>query len=609
MSSYLAGAIYTALSQDLSCDLPLASMRSPTLEQRRVAAELMRDKFLSKFVPRVDPSLDSAALEAFDLSNALCKEWRYPSDLGQNSWESQLLGTFLKYINDFFEVDLGADCEPSWGNISLNARCGPGASFGAKGTSFYQKFYASPLTASSPDLIDIYRADIALWPEEQIAESIRSESYGPPAYVGRSKFCFVPKTVKTSRLIAIEPSLNTFYQLGLGEILVRRLKRFFGIDLETQPDVNRCLARFGSLIDASLGDGFSTIDLTSASDSVSLGLAGYCIPSDWLDKFLALRCGFAQVDTCEGVSMRQLQMLSTMGNGFTFPLQTAIFAAATAAAVAQGDDILAMPKAWSEYNIGGLYSVFGDDIVVQSKAAERLLWLLKKLGFRPNNEKCFTSGWFRESCGFDMYQGFNVRPFFLRKLKTKADLLVCFNGLVDWAARTLIPIPRTLDLLASRLNELGGAFWVPLSEGSDSGIRVPFSLILSARKDRHVQSTAYYCQIPRSDYVVVDDIRLTVRDQWNRSVPYNPSGLFMSILRGECRSGRIGVRSNSVRYRTKRRISPNWDYLQFTLQSYFDDYDCGLASYPRRVALILDGHLPTLEKVSKRTPKSKRFRS
>ena len=360
-----------------------------------MAVELMRDKFLSKFVPLEDPDLDSAALQAFDLSNSLCGDWRPPKSLDLNSWESQVLGTFLKYLNDFFESDLGSDCSLSWGNIALHARCGPGASFGGKGTSFYQKFYASRLTASSPDILALYKADTMMWAEETIAETIREQSFGPPCHIGRSKFCFVPKTVKTSRLIAVEPTLNTFYQLGVGGILEKRLKRFFGISLDTQPDVNRCMARLGSLIDATYGDGFATIDLTSASDSISLGLAGYCLPAEWLDVFLALRCGYAQIGN-DVTSIRQLNMLSTMGNGYTFPLQTAIFAAAAAAAVAQDDGILEMPKAWSEFHIGGLYSVFGDDLVVPSRSSERLLWLLKALGFRPNPEKCFTSGWFRE---------------------------------------------------------------------------------------------------------------------------------------------------------------------------------------------------------------------
>lgn len=593
MSSIDAGALYHALCQDLSADLPLATMRFPTLAQRRFASDLMRDKFLSKFVPRADDRLDAIALSDFDLSNSLCREWRPPSLDQLNSGEQQLLGTFLKYLNDYFLADLGADCELSWGNIALNARSGPGASFGAKGTSFYQKFYSSPLTSSSPDILDLYKADIAMWPEEQIAESIRAESFGPPRFVGRSRFCFVPKTVKTSRLIAVEPTLNTFYQLGLAAILERRLRRFFGIDLETQPDSNRCMARLGSLIDATFGDGFATIDLTSASDSISLGLAGYILPPEWLDVILFLRCGYAQCGP-DGSTIRQLHMVSTMGNGITFPLQTAIFAAATAAAVAQSDDVLTMPKAWSESNIGGLYSVFGDDIVVKSRASERLLWLLRVLGFRPNPEKCFTSGEFRESCGLDFYQGFNVRPFFLRRAETLQDLSVCYNGLVAWAARTLIPIPNALRYLVERIDRLGGAFYVPLSENEDAGIRVPHRLLKSLKRDKSVQSTAYHCHIPRSDFLVCDDSRLSVRGPRGVLIPYNPSGLYLSILRGECRSGRISVRAKSVRYRTKRRISPSWDYMPYTLQSYFDEYDCGLVSFPRRAELVMTGFLPKL---------------
>lgn len=596
MSTFDAGALYQALSRDLDNDLPLATMVSnPSLEQRKVAVDLMRDKFLSKFIPHADPLLDSVALEAFDLSNRLCLEWRPPEVLGQNSWEAQLIGTFLKYLDGFFMNDLGSDCNLSWGNIALNARCGPGASFGAKGTSFYQKLYASPLTASSPDLLDYYKADIALWPEETIAESIRVESFGPPSFIGRSKLVFVPKTAKTSRLIAVEPTINTFYQLGLGAIMERRLKRYFGIDLSTQPDVNRCMARLGSLIDATYGDGYSTIDLTSASDSISLGLVGWCLPTDWLDVLLTLRCGFAQVGS-DPTTTRQLNMLSTMGNGYTFPLQTAIFAAAAAAAVAQDDSILTMPKAWSEYNVGGLYSVFGDDIVVTSRSNERLLWLLRKLGFRPNPEKCFASGWFRESCGYDFYKGHNVRPFFLKRAKTVQDLTVCYNGLVEWAARSLVFIPNTLDYLCDSIKRLGGTYYVPMSENVDAGIRLPASLTPRFKRNRDVQSVEYHCFLGRSEYLRADDDKLTVRAPFGANVPYNPIGMFLSILRGECRSGLIGVRAKKVRYRTKRRICPNWDYMPFTLQSYLDDYDCGLASFPRRAALIIGDKIPMLRR-------------
>jgi hypothetical protein len=238
----------------------------------------------------------------------------------------------------------------------------------------------------------------------------------------------------------------------------------------------------GSEIDGSLGDGFATIDLSNASDCISLGLCGYAIPMEPLDRMLVLRSAYSTVRLKGESKTVALKMMSTMGNGFTFPLQTAIFSAAAAASISLGDGVRTMPKAWSEYHLGGLFSVFGDDIVVPPKFAERLLWLLRWMGFYPNDKKCFTNGWFRESCGFDFYQGFNVRPFFLRNLRTEQDLNVAYNGLVEWAARCLVPIPRTLRTLCAFYPN--GAFIVPMGEDAAAGVRVPSSTMRTYRMMR-----------------------------------------------------------------------------------------------------------------------------
>jgi len=602
MSSYDVQELFSHLEKDLwnaEKEALSLGLSYPNTEHRRYSIALMRDQFLSKLTPRATESLDRIAFDVFINMNERCKEWR-PSISLLNDSQSQLVGTFLKYLNDFFLKDVGPDCDWSWGNISLHAKSGPGVSNGGRGTSFYEKHYSGPLSASSPFLLDLYQADIRMWAEESIAESIRQDNYGSPILVGGSKLSFVPKTVKTSRMIAIEPTLNIFYQLGIGGILEKRLKRVFGIDLSTQPDVNRCLARLGSLIDSTFGDGFATIDLTSASDSISLGLCGYAIPSDVMDFLLSVRCPKASCRFSE--ESIQLNMVSTMGNGYTFPLQTAIFAAVAAACVAMDDDILEMPKAWSEFNVGGLYSVFGDDIVIKSRASERALWLLQFLGFYPNNKKCFLSGPFKESCGFDFYRGFNVRPFFLKKADTLQDLFVCYNGLVEWAARNLVPIHGTLTYLSSWINSLGGCFYIPLGESPDCGIRVPAVLLSGFKKDPHVQSTVYSHFFPIPE-------RIRFRDggkPFGGVLKSNPIGLFVAMLRGELRNGSISIRSKKLQYGIKSSICPNWDYRAYTLQDWFDDYSCELASLPRRTALIISDHLPLLR--GRGRLKQRRFR-
>jgi len=183
-SPFDVDAICRALWADIgAAHMDLGDVESPiegsyTIAAKRVALDEMRNKFLSKFVPLADPSLDERALNTFYESNRRCSEWQ-PQTSDLNSWQEQLVGTFLSYMNNFFETDLGQDCDVSWGNISLHAKPGPGVANGSYGTSHYEKFYSGPLCASSPALHDIYRADIALWPEEFIAEQIRSETFGP----------------------------------------------------------------------------------------------------------------------------------------------------------------------------------------------------------------------------------------------------------------------------------------------------------------------------------------------------------------------------------------------------------------------------------------------
>jgi hypothetical protein len=50
-----------------------------------------------------------------------------------------------------------------------------------------------------------------------------------------------------------------------------------------------------------------------------------------------------------------------------------------------------------------------------------------------NEEKSFSKGPFRESCGSDYFEGHNVRPYFVRKSDdlTKPELCHLINGLVE----------------------------------------------------------------------------------------------------------------------------------------------------------------------------------
>lgn len=588
-------ALYEILKRDLQFTIDRkVSHDSETipLHVKRFSASHLQENFLKKFVPRRDSALDLEALRVFTESNNLCATWALPVNL--SSSDEMLLGEFSKILEDFFLQDLGNDCELSWSNICLNARCGPGVAVGTTNTSHYGKMYCGNLTATDPFLLDLYRADVGMWPEEANAEIIRQANFGSATVVRGSRSSFVPKTAKVSRMISVEPAVNMFYQLGLGEILLKRLKRFFGIDLATQASLNRYLAYVGSSVDATFGDGFSTIDLSSASDSLSLKLGQSVIPAEWFSTLLALRSDSSEV-LVDGQKFNvKLNMLSTMGNGFTFPLQTAVFASIASACVSLSDDIREKPRGFSLIRPGA-FSVFGDDIIVPSKIFERTCRLLRLLGFRPNPEKSFSSGSFRESCGHDYYCGYNVRPVYLRNLETDTDLMVITNLLVDWSARNEIRISNTIEYCVNRLKLVN---LVPMCEGMDSGLRVPFSIASTfgrLKRNLKLQSYVYTKRHAHSKRLRILDGYIQVPAGVTRHI-YNPSGLLVAFLRGEVRNSTISLRSWKSVYRTKRAVAPNWDYSVTSLEASLIGTALSPFALAKRYALILEDALAGAQK-------------
>jgi hypothetical protein len=310
--------------------------------------------------------------------------------------------------------------------------------------------------------------------------------------------------------------------------------------------------------------------LTSASDCLSLKLCGRIIPEDWLNAMLLLRSPVTEIRLGGKVWTEDLNMMSTMGNGFTFPLQTVIFACAAAACVSLSDDIRSRPLAWSSWRPGGLFSTFGDDLAIIAKCGPRLARFLELIGFMPNEDKCFYSGAFRESCGHDYYNGYNVRPVFVRKASTVQDLTVLFNLFVEWATRLNIQIDATLAVILRALIKSGGTHLVPLEENMDAGLKLPLSVIRLCgitKCDPWVQAIRYSAWRPSPNKIRFGEARKNwksdplVLHAQNHRVVYNPSGLYIAMLRGECRGGSISVRNGeNTRYATKQLVSSRWDW-------------------------------------------------
>nr|APG77003.1 hypothetical protein [Beihai levi-like virus 23] len=231
-----------------------------------------------------------------------------------------------------------------------------------------------------------------------------------------SELFTVPKATDIDRVACKEPELNMFQQRSIGKHIRRRLRAVAGINLNDQT-VNQRLAR-----DA-LHLGLATIDLSAASDSITEQLVVNWLPPEWFLLLNDLRVKSVRIPNWPRKGQettRELSMFSSMGNGFTFELESLLFYALTRAVA---------------YLTGakGKISVYGDDIICPASIGPRLARVFAWYGFKVNPKKSNWSGYFRESCGKHYHRGLDVTPFYLRgPVKSKTDVIRLLNRLLVW---------------------------------------------------------------------------------------------------------------------------------------------------------------------------------
>ncbi len=526
----------------------------PDISIREAAAVSLVNSFLKKLRVGRTSLTDSAALQKFRACNLACGNWKADVPLQRDTKLEIIVGTVRQYLNDFWHRK-GYDLVDHDYDVLERGALGPGVSIGSRGNDFYSKLFSSPLSVSDPRLYFWYRRYIWSLPEWSIAEQIRALSFGEPNIVTSSRLSFVPKNDEISRCICIEPTLNVFYQLGFGRILEDRLYERFGISLSDQPFKNRALARLGSIT-----DGLATLDLSSASDSISCAMLQYILPRNFyrfLDRYRS-----THVDV-KGVGTERLDMISTMGNGYTFPLQTIIFASVVAACMTFRGIPLKSSRA-SE-----LWSVFGDDIICPALCAQDVVNTLTFLGFTVNSNKSFVKGPFRESCGSDFFNGSDIRGVYVKTLKTPEARYSAINLLARFSTKTGVSLRRTLTRLLSTVDD----FRVPPWEDYSSGIHVPEPLSRKLPWDKQTQARFYYARVPVPKVKRFRDNGNVVVPRGCESLIYNPPGLLVSFLQGSVRSASVGVRYDPVRYRTERRATSAW--MPSAMSSY-ESQDYGL---------------------------------
>lgn len=422
---------YERLTQDFQ---PRSMLKNPDLWKNDISLfyRYYQIGALLKKFPFTGSDTYGPALSAFKKAEHICDLFNRENInalLSLNEKHPDFLG-IIEEIQADIEGLLGRSVDYSF--ILGHGRNGPGSTiseqnFGGKVTEFY-KFTQLPysVTADCYDLAkELISSDVrwmgALdhWFRSRnqigLGAPINTDDFWDQILltVAGSKLTSVPKNAKTDRFIAIEPQMNVMIQLGIDAYVRTRLRVKWGYDIDDQ-SVNQAFAQEGSrhnLLD--------TLDLTMASDTSSLIICQTFLPSQWFALLLHVRCWSGVIKSKNRTQKDEdvsFSKISSMGNGFTFALETLLFGAIVRASMRRTNSRLKS-------------AVYGDDIVLPSTATKYCVSLLNLCGYSVNADKSFYGMEpFRESCGRDFVRGIDVRPFFLKKVPTSfTDLFYIHN--------------------------------------------------------------------------------------------------------------------------------------------------------------------------------------
>lgn len=340
---------------------------------------------------------------------------------------------------------------PKWDDLDFSF--GPGANTTVKASRSSPRFKLGADLACSKEFLAYSGSLLSHCPAMCLNKAGTKEdgdTYTVPVEIHAGKLQFVPKNAKTYRSIVVEPLLNSMFQKGVGKYLRKRLLRIAGVNLRDQSKNQRMALK------ASIDNLLATVDFSAASDTISREVVALLLPEPWFNFLSQARTGSVVYKPPKGEAVTvELQKFSSMGNAYTFELESLIFWALASAT----KDLLAMtPKkdttlSVEQYNAltDDNVSAYGDDVILPTACYPLYREAAGFLGFTINNEKSFVDGPFRESCGADWYQGFAVRPFYLKELLSARLLFVLHNNYMrnfewDLASKVLALIDPSLRL-------------------------------------------------------------------------------------------------------------------------------------------------------------------
>jgi len=213
----------------------------------------------------------------------------------------------------------------------------------------------------------------------------------------------VPKTLKTPRIIAMEPTCMQYTQQALLRCFLLNfkrdelLKKLIGFDDQVP---NQDLARQGS------SDGrTATLDLSDASDRVSNQLVREMM-TRWPHLHGAVDASRSRRAEVPGFGEIRLAKYASMGSALCFPVEAMVFTTLIFIGIQRSLNKSLTRKDVKSF--AGSVRVYGDDLIVPVDHVRTIVQTLEHFGARVGLSKSFWTGRFRESCGREFFNGQDV---------------------------------------------------------------------------------------------------------------------------------------------------------------------------------------------------------
>jgi len=242
-----------------------------------------------------------------------------------------------------------------------------------------------------------------LLPNWRFYDQIAGVDFLEPGAEVPVKVTLVPKTLKTPRVIAMEPTCMQYMQQAILQRFLTHLgnddfiARVIGFDDQVP---NQDMARQGSVDHRT-----ATLDLSDASDRVSNQLVRAMLHRwPYLSRAVeATRSRRAELPSGEVI---RLSKFASMGSALCFPVEAMVFTTLIFMGIQKSLNTPLCRKDLKRY--ADSVRVFGDDLIVPRDHVLSVVSSLEHFGARVGTDKSFWTGKFRESCGREYFNGTDV---------------------------------------------------------------------------------------------------------------------------------------------------------------------------------------------------------